>query len=177
MGKAVASSTPLPRALAFTRVSSSCDSSSGTSGVGGGGGGEGGRVAVGGANRPGGVDVGSVRMVLDFGSGPKQSKTGREGGGGESLSNTPVFGVFHPPSSAVPPLGPSSTVGGGTTIPPAGPSLTPDVVSHVSPSPSWSARPPHFTRQLLTAPVAPKKRVSVSHNLWLYRNHLVKNTL
>ncbi|CAI8035891.1 Cell division cycle protein 27 homolog [Geodia barretti] len=161
VGKAVASSTPLPRALAFTRVTS-CDSSSGTaSGVivgGGGGGGEGGRIGVGGANtRPGGagMDVGSVRMVLDFGSGPKSSRTGGGGGGSESWGNTPVFGVL-PASSSVAPSGPSS--GGCGQGPATSPGLTPEVVSQVSPS--WSARPSLFTRQLLTAPVAPKKRVS-----------------
>ena len=161
VGKAVASSTPLPRALAFTRV---CDPSSGSSsGGGGGGGGEGvGRVVVGGATRGGvgvaGLDVGSVRMVLDFGSAPKSSGSGGGGGGGssDSPSNTPVFGVL-PVSHCVAPLPVSSSgvVGQGTTTTAGG--VTPDLVS-----PSWSARPSHFTRQLLTAPVAPKKRVSVS---------------
>ena len=136
----------------------SCDSSSGTTSgviVGGGGGGEGGRISVGGAS----MDVGSVRMVLDFGSGPKSSRTGGGGGGSESWGNTPVFGVLPAPSS-VAPSGPSSAGCGQGPATSAG--LTPEVVSQFSPS-SWSARPSLFTRQLLTAPVAPKKRVSVSH--------------
>lgn len=121
VGKAIASSTPAPRALAFTRSDSGNEVGMAN------------RVGV--ASSGGGcVDVGSVRMVLDFGSAPKSSGVESSEGHG-----TPMFGTLPPPPQ-------------GTCTPAVG---TP---SQSSPSPA----PAHFTRQLLTAPVAPKKRVSVN---------------
>ena len=141
VGKAIASSTPVPRALAFTR---GCD-------------GEGVGVATragvtGGVGSAGGgcVDVGSVRMALDFGSAPKSSVGGGGGGGvdcSDVRSGVPTFGTL--------PQAPPSQSTAGTFTPPLG---TP---SQITPSPM--ALPAHFTRQLLTAPAPAKKRVSVSY--------------
>ena len=135
VGKAIASSTPVPRALAFTR---GCETT---------GSGEGAAVrGVSGVSSVsgGGVDV---RMVLDFGSAPK---TGGLGGGGVEGEGTPMFGSVHVPPAVV--------AQGNTSLTIASPALgTP---SQSTPSPV--ALPAHYTRQLLTAPVAPKKRVSVS---------------
>lgn len=121
VGKAIASSTPAPRALAFTRTDPGNEVGVAN---------RGGVVGSGG----GCVDVGSVRMVLDFGSAL------RSGGveGGDTPSGTPMFGVVPTTTQA--------------TFTPLG---TP---SQITPSPT--ALPAHFTRQLLTAP--PKKRISVS---------------
>lgn len=135
VGKAIASSTPVPRALAFTR---SCETtgSDGVSVVRAGGGSSGGVSGVGGV-----VDVGNVRMVLDFSSAPKTS-------GGESdvrSGGTPIFGAL-----------PSAVFVQNDTAFVSPAHVTP---SHITPSPT--TLPAHFTRQLLTAPVAPKKRVSV----------------
>lgn len=121
VGKAIASSTPAPRALAFTRTDTGNEVGvANRGGVAGSGGGC--------------VDVGSVRMVLDFGSAL------RTGGvdGGDTPSGTPMFGVVPTTTQA--------------TFTPLG---TP---SQITPSPT--ALPAHFSRQLLTAP--PKKRISVS---------------
>ena len=141
VGKAIASSTPVPRALAFTRGGDTDTEVVGVvtrgavaTGAGGGGGGC--------------VDVESVRMVLDFGSGTRNS-----GGGGGAVDTskerqeTPMFGTF--------PLPPPSA---GSVVPVFG---TP---SQLTPSPM--SLPAHYTRQLLTAPGGPKKRVSVRHQ-WL----------
>ena len=128
VGKAIASSTPVPRALAFTRsdMGSEVGVANNKTGLGGGG------VEV------GSVGLGRVRMVLDFGSGPKSSGGGGEGG--ESHSGTPLFGVLPAPVQ-------------GTFTP------SPGTPSQITPSPM--ALPPHFSRQLLSAP-AQKRRVSVS---------------
>ena len=132
VGKAIASSTPVPRALTFTR---SGDTGSDGCAVT--------RAGVVGASG-GGVDVGSVRMVLDFSSTPRSSSGG--GGGGESgdaRSATPTFGTLLPPPPAQ-----------GTAYTPA--LSTP---SQITSSPT--ALPAHFTSQLQIAPVAPKKRIWV----------------
>ena len=147
VGKAVASSTPVPRALAFTRV---CDSGTGE------GGGVVGVVSRNVSGVVGGVDSGSVRMALDFGSAVRSAGGDGGGGGGESRGGTPVFGVLSLPPSSSYVTQQSSVTSASTAISTAG-LVTP---SHITPSPT--ALPAHYTRQLLTAPTAPKKRVSVS---------------
>lgn len=142
LGKAIASSTPVPRALAFTR---GCDS-------------EGMGVAtraVGVSNAAGSagvcVDVGSVRMALDFGSAPKSS--GGVGGleSSDARSGIPTFGVAFPQP-------PPSHGSAGTFTPSHG------TASQITPSPM--ELPAHFMQQLLTPPAPTKKRVSVSYIMY-----------